>query len=414
MKYPAVNRLFTFACFSVSPIAGSLVSFLWHGGALWCTFEVATRRQRLSDDRDMRNIALLLYLYAGATLLSYLINGPSTDTIGRIIPLATFLLFPFSYSVWSISEKSAVREAAIFGSMAASYGAALFALVEHFVLHTRPEGGAGNALVFALVSCMAGAVCLSAALIQETRWRAALFGGYAASVLTVLLSESRSVWVAMAVLLVVNLIVFRRRLQQIFRGSLIYAAAAFLMIAIAASGVLIDRFKQLEADWTVLSEQGDYNSSTGLRLAMWEIGARHFLARPLLGNGPQNTRAIIRENLAENFGIGRSFTHFHNGFLTLLVESGILGGGAVIAVFLLAAWMALRNLRAASDENARFGAMLLLTLVVTYGVSGSVNIVLGHDIIDTVFMVSLIVGTYLASGESMLEKRRRAGLREPQ
>lgn len=48
--------------------------------------------------------------------------------------------------------------------------------------------------------------------------------------------------------------------------------------------------------------------------------------------------------------------------------------------------------------------MALLILVINYGIGGSVNLVLGHDIIDTVFMIFLIVGVFLASGRSAAEK----------
>ena len=177
MKYPAINRLFTFTCFAIPPILGSVVTFVWHGGALWCILEIARGRRRFSADRSMWLLAGLLYLYVLASALSFLLNGPSWEGAKDLLPFATLLLFPFSYSLWSISDKAAIARAAAYGSMVASYAALLYALPQHFFFNMRPEGGAGNALVFSTIVVMTSAVSLAGALMLETRWRLAFVGG---------------------------------------------------------------------------------------------------------------------------------------------------------------------------------------------------------------------------------------------
>ncbi|WP_246225853.1 O-antigen ligase family protein [Chelativorans xinjiangense] len=403
MRYPVLNRLFTFACFSASPPLGSVVSFIWHGGALWCTFEIVSGRRRLSSDRYMLLSAILLYTYVAAGLLSFLLNDPRWEYAHTLIPLATFVFFPFSYSIWSISHKDDLSSAAALAGMTAGYGALALALIQYFILGMRVEGGAGNALVFATVTCMTGSVSLAGALMLTTRWQIPMAGGYLAAVLAVLLSGSRSVWLVMAVLSLAILFVCHRQLRTLLKGHLVKTIAAIAVIATLSSGVLLSRVESLSANWAELAENGEYDSSLGLRLALWKVGVDRFFERPVLGNGPHHTRQLIEDGLADDFDLRAQFTHFHNGFLTLLVETGLIGGGAVIALFLLVAWVTVRTLATSSEETARFGAMILLVFFLNYALGGSFNLVMGHDIIDAMFMIFLITGLLLASGTSMQE-----------
>ena len=101
------------------------------------------------------------------------------------------------------------------------------------------------------------------------------------------------------------------------------------------------------------------------------------------------------------FGLDAGFSHFHNGFITALVEAGLLGALALAAIFIVAAWNAARVLRLSADPVERFGATMILVTVITYLVGGMTGIVVGHDILDSTLMVFLISGTYLASGRTV-------------
>lgn len=164
MNYRAVNRLFTLVIFSMPPIVGSATSVVWHGGAFWCVFEVLSGRRRLSPDTAMRWVALLMLVYVLANVVSFLVNEPTLEMAYKLLPLVTFLLFPFSYSIWTISDREEVAYALVFGAAIASFGALVFALVQYKYIGMRAEGGAGNALVFADVACLAGLTCLAGAL----------------------------------------------------------------------------------------------------------------------------------------------------------------------------------------------------------------------------------------------------------
>ncbi len=402
MNYRVVNRLFTLAVFSMPPIVGSATSVVWHGGALWCVFEVLSGRRRLSPDTAMRWVALLMLVYVLANVVSFLLNEPSLEMAYKLLPLSTFLLFPFSYSVWTIADREEVAYAALAGAAIASFGGLAFALVQYKFIGMRAEGGAGNALVFADVICLAGLMCLAGALILETRRSLILLAAFAAAFGAVMLSGSRSVWGVMIVLTLGQLFIFRSRVLPLLRGRVLALLGIAIVIAVLTSGLIVNRFEALWHNMDRLTEGGDYNSSVGLRVAVWSTGGQLFAEEPIFGHGMQNISTLIRERMEQNFGLEVGFTHFHNGFLTILVEGGIVAGLAIIAMFALITVIAVRSLAKAGDRLERLGGVVLLILAAVYAGGGSVNLIFGHDILDTVFMIFLIIGLFLARGTSRL------------
>lgn len=402
MNYPAVNRLFTAVCFTFPPILGSLVSVVWHGGAIWCLFEVVSGRRKLSPDGTMRLIALLFAIYVFWNIVSFAVNFTTFSDAERLIPLATFLLFPFSYSIWSISDKDEIARACVVGSVIACYGAFLISLFQFYVYGMRAEGGAGNALVFAQVSAVAASIALAAALQGSGRRQILCLGAFGTSAAAILLSGSRTDWVVIAADTVLVLFIYRREAKALLSLRIAALVLGLAVVTVALTAPFIwQRVDMLARDWGAISAQDDYSTSLGIRLALWQIGAELFVAHPFLGYGMHTTAGLIHENLVSHFGIGTTYSHFHNGFLTLLVQSGLIGMLSIAAIFVVAATAGIRTLRSHADRHRRLGAVILLVLVATYVISAGLNKLLGHDILDTMLVIFLIVGAYLAAGSSM-------------
>lgn len=395
MKHQDATKNFSFICFLL-PVIGSGVSFIWHGGAIWSLINIIYGKFRLSKDSYFYILCCLIYTYIASSVLSFFINDPHWADARHLVPLITFVLFPFSYSVWSTPPKKDVADAIALGSAFASYGALGLALVQYFAFGMRAEGGAGNALVFATVTCMVGATSLASALLLDTQRTAFLGSGYLAAVPAVILSGSRSIWLVMLITSLTILAIGHKRALSLVRDHLGKLAIVFLGILTLSVGMIVQRIDSLVLDWTKLMEAEQFDTSLGYRAALWEIAAERIIEKPLLGHGLQHTRELIVNGLKTDFGVESYFTHFHNGFLTLLVESGIVGGGSIIAIFIFIFWIALRTIRSNQDHNTRFGSALLLIFCLSYTIGGSFNIVLGHDIYDVTFIIFLITGTFLA------------------
>ncbi|MDN2566845.1 O-antigen ligase family protein [Aquibium sp. A9E412] len=402
MTYPLVNRLFTLLCFAFPPVVGSVVSFLWNGGALWSMGEVLSRRRPLNLDPAARRLTLFLCIYVLASVTATLVNGFDVFDYGDVLPLGTFLLFPFSYSVWSIADKRELARAAVIGSMLGCYGAVVWAAFQFHMLDIRAEAGSGNALVFATAVLLAGSVSLAGVFFMERALALPLIGAFLAATLALIYSGARLMWVTECLVFVMVLYVYRAA----FIARLTLPVGIFLSVLAAAVivigfDIVTARIDLLFDDWNRLAWNDDYSSSMGLRVALWQVGLALFADNPLLGYGMHATGDLVRQGLDAEYHLSNTFSHFHNGLLTIAIESGVVGLLAVLAVFFVAARTAVATLSTSADPVARFGAVILAILVTVYLVGGMTNLIVGHDILDALLMVFLIVGTFLASGVSL-------------
>jgi O-antigen ligase len=394
-----INIYFSILCFFSPPVLGSAVSFVFNGGGLWSVLLVAAKRRRFNIDRPMVAMTVAIYAYCGAVILSTLVNNSIARDASHLVALITFLFFPFSYSTWSISQKATLARIVVLASMVACFGALILAVVQFHWLGVRAEGGAGNPIVFATVTCLSALMCLAGALSGIEKRRSLLISAALAGAVAILYSGSRIIWLAMLISGIAILLINWRKLNG--KGSvrlLLTSAAIGIVIVGGGFHIISERADFLFSDWDALTTKGDHTTALGLRVAMWQIGLNAFRDMPLFGHGIAASRALMQQGFHDQFGMTRDFSHFHNGFLTALVEAGILGAVTLAAIFVVAARNAARVLRGSADPIERFGATMIVVTVITYLTAGLTGILVGHDILDSVLMVFLVSGTYLASG----------------
>lgn len=403
---PRVNRVFTLLCFAAPPATGSLASFLFNGGGLCCLYNVVRGNVVLPTVREVRVISWLFLAYVAICLLAAIVNGSAVGKPTELLSLATFAFFPFSYAYWSVSRKNEIVSSAVRGA-AIACASGLAVAVAQVLLYPdeRVEGGAGNALVFATVTVIAIAVVLAGIVLKQTRNRPLLGVIALCGVLALILSQSRSPLAMLAVNALMLLVVFGPH-SWLRRLWLPAAAAAALAGLVIAAGVEVPfvsaRFQEMVHDWSLIREEGDYESSSGIRLALWEIGYDMWKEAPWLGHGRRFAAEEMGRRMVEIYGIDRSFTHFHNFVLQALVQNGLLGLAGLLALLGYGFWLAIKTIRTTADDERRFGAALMLIVLVTYTGSGLTNIMFGHDILDAVFMICMVPGVYLAVGRSMI------------
>ncbi|MCX7304840.1 MAG: O-antigen ligase [Hyphomicrobiales bacterium] len=372
------------------------------GGVL----EVFRSAVRLTRDRYVLCLAVPIYLYCGAYLLALAANPSASWTYA--LPLATLLLFPFLYSSWSLSRHETVARAVVFGSAAACFGALALAIIQSHVLGMRAEGGDGNAIVFAVVTTLSALVSLAGIFGRPGMAATILFAAYCAGSIAVLYSGSRTAWLALFLASGATLSIYSgRRPAWNPTVAAVCAVAGLVAIIAVATFIVPTRIEALVHDWREINTDGNRDSSLGNRRELWKLAAGAISQQPILGHGPQATRQIIREGFARD-GMTARYTHFHNGFLTAWVEAGIVGFLALIGILLAALWAAVRTLLAAPNDNQRLGAAILSVTAIAYAVNGSTAILLGHDILDAMFVAFLCVGAYLAAGTSALDTTKDA------
>lgn len=396
------SQIYTYICFASAPVLGSVVSVAVIVGGVGGVLEILKGLMPISRDRFLLYATVPLYLYCASYLVALAAN-PMPDWHAAV-PVVPLLLFPFLYSSWCLSRKETIARSVVTASMIACYGALVLAAIQFHGQGVRAEGGAGNPIVFAAVTCMAATVVLAGAFMRNGMAAVLLFGAYCAGSIAILYSGSRATWLALFLSTVAVLWIFRER-RHALSSALAVSCAALAIGAVTFAGAQIipSRVQALVTDWRLMSEHENYNTSLGRRAELWRIGLSAVEESPLLGHGPQAMKPLIRDGF-EKAGLDAGFTHLHNGFLTAWVEAGIVGMLSLVAVFVVAGYLAMRTLATTSAADARLGAILLIALVTTYFVNGLFGIIVGHDILDTVLVAFLAVGIYLSAGTSMLRE----------
>lgn len=402
-----INIYFSILCFFFPPVLGSVVSFVFNGGALASIVLIASGKRRFIADRPVIWLTVAIYAYCAANLLASVVNNSFVRDAPHLIPLFTFLFFPVSYSTWSITQKTTLARIIVLSSMVACFVALPMAVIQQYWIGVRAEGGAGNPIIFATVLCLAVMVCVAGALSGIERARSPIFHAALAGTIAMIYSGSRIVWLALLIAGIAVLLINHQRLRgrNAVRVLLLLVAVGVVVAAFGFQAIS-GRVGFLHSDWNALGAQGNYDSSLGIRVALWEIGLKAFHDMPLFGHGVGATQSLIKQGFHDQFAMDAGFNHFHNGFLTALVQAGILGAATLAAIFVVAAGNAARVLRNSSDPIERFGATMIVVVVITYLTAGMTGILVGHDILDSVLMVFLVCGTYLASGRQapLLEK----------
>jgi len=175
-----------------------------------------------------------------------------------------------------------------------------------------------------------GAWCVTAALIAlglalawraEWRWRAGFFAAAALAATGVVLSYSRTAYVA--ILLGIGLVVLLRRAG--LKLLLPVALGVMLLPAVLPPSVM-ERFGSIEI------EEGRRDESTEHRFEFWDVAKGEFAKRPILGSG---------FHTFHHAQINPYQTDTHNFFLRELTEKGIVGGVVLLGLF----WSIARALR---------------------------------------------------------------------
>ena len=277
-----------------------------------------------------------------------------------------------------------------------AFAALTFAAFQQFILGYRPQGGDGNAGVFAVTSAIVLAFAL-ANVLDAKRPRNTVFalGGLFAAAATLILSETRALWPCLAIFPVVLWLTTQRHGESGPRRRI--AALATLVIVAAAllfAATIYKRTEQAGAD-IAAAEMGKNATSLGKRLVIWKVAIGAIAERPLLGHGIDSPRRIMDARTAKVGGTTIAYSHFHNFVLDEMVRAGLVGTIALIAMLAVPFFAAASHVR---DRTASIGFGLLICVQTAFLLSGSVNIMLHHDIMDAQFLANTVLCLYFVFG----------------
>ena len=161
---------------------------------------------------------------------------------------------------------------------------------------------------------------------------------------SLLITQARSGWVTIifGVAFVFFLILIKEKkisqIQYIKRFALIIVlmSLSLTVLLIANHKVLLKRLYDDSGVYSTLlsfdRNKIPYDSSVGVRAHMLIYGFKRWLEKPVLGWGVGSSRSLLAQDKIINTG---DHPHFHNNYLELLVEQGIVGFSFYLIAFVL-------------------------------------------------------------------------------
>lgn len=255
----------------------------------------------------------------------------------------------------------------------------------------RPSAAMGNTLVLATVSLLAGFAAMSKLPEDRQKDRLLAFIGLVCATLIVFMANARSMilaWPTLMIILAWHLASLGETLKQL----LIFLSTVFLAVALLFSASQTARdvfnFRVVESIQNIVDNEQP-EQSIQFRIDLLKTGWIAFKQKPLSGYGISNTMdAALDVAKTNNLPLQKTErTHLHNDYLNHLVGGGIPLIIVFILVLTMPLWLAFKVTHGVINPANRYFALITTA---GFGISAFTNLVFGHDILQSYFLISSI------------------------
>ncbi len=411
------NKVAIFLVGAIGGIAGSALTALWVISGIWAAVLLVLKKLPWAFTRSDLAFAVVSTVYFLMNALSAVATGAVPHDFLRLYPVIVFLL------PWLVIPRLRLSEGRdLIGLLALGAGfcgllALPLAAYQSLFLNVRAEGGAGNPIPFAFVCSLVGQIALLNTTYKSMSRNILGWLGYYAGLVCVLLSVSRGPLITVLIGPILLAIGFPKVYASFLsvRGAALLAAALVVLVAIAQPVYFrsVQSFstmsnlapsRSINADAHSNSNEVVVDQATTERIELWKYAAELIYNAPFLGYGTQNRVSLVRE---AGFGYG----HFHNGFLTSLVDTGVQGLIAMVALLFSPLFIAIKaKAKAKATDLYRERLFLAATLVLTYAIGGLTNYIFWHDIYDNLFLwiAAIVAASVPVSSFNPLIGKRKA------
>jgi len=282
-----------------------------------------------------------------------------------------------------------------------AFAALAITLYQRYGVEIRPKGGAGNPGIFAVTVAILFAYTL-AGFFDEKRewwWRGIALAGVAAAVAVLISSGTRALWPSL-VIFPVLLWFATAKTGAPSRRTVMLALAVIIIVSVALAGRFRNAYHEAVGD-IAASETGQYETSLGKRYVIWQVALNAIPEHPILGFGPDSPRRLMEERTVKLTGTSVIYSHFHDVILNEMVRAGIVGTLALLSMIVVPFYFCLRAPR---DKIAAFGFGLLMCIQCAFLLSGTVSLMIDHDILDTQFLANTVMGLFFVFGRDNEEQ----------
>lgn len=192
------------------------------------------------------------------------------------------------------------------------------------------------------------------------------FGGVTASIL----SGSRGGWLVLPVGLFFILSKYKLKLSTACsNGLVIFSVAVVVALSMSPATGVPERLERVFDETKAYFTDGDATTSIGARLEMWKVAVKLGRQRPFLGWGSVQVE-LEKAKLAESGRIDPTilkYGHAHNDFLDSWQKRGLLGLGALLALYFVPLFFFVKKLNEGSAQTkplALAGALMCTSYII--------------------------------------------------
>ena len=343
--------------------------------------------------REYRWLILAMAAMPTAMLISALLNPAAP----RNVPFAYGRLWLFGLALFALLQlRPKQLESVQWGCVAGALASVVWAYLELRIGRPDKIGAFANAIPFGNLSLLMGLFSLiSIGWSNRDGWPLILLRVFAggAGLYASYLSQSRGGWIAIPILLLIAVATLRH-VSWKKRATALLVFFALLVTVCVSSSMVRTRFGQAMEDIHAY-QAGQTNTSVGIRFQLWKAATLMLTRHPLAGVGRGQFEPALKAIHAEGLITqeATAFEHAHNEFLYNGATLGVLGIGALLALYLVPAVYFLRA-ALCDDRVLRTTGGMGLTLCVGFVLFGLTEVML--IIAQTVVFYSVMVAVFTA------------------
>ncbi|CAJ0812446.1 hypothetical protein LMG19087_01442 [Ralstonia wenshanensis] len=338
-----------------------------------------------------------LILAVAAMPTAMLISAQLNPTAPRTVPFAYGRLWLFGLALFALLQlRPKQLESVQWGCVAGALASVVWAYLELRVGRPDKIGAFANTIPFGNLSLLMGLFSLISigwskgdglplVILRGVAGGAGLYASY--------LSQSRGGWIAIPILLLIAVATLRH-VSWKKRLSALLVFFALLAAVCVSSSMVRTRFDQAVSDLHAY-QAGQTNTSVGIRFQLWKAATLMLTRHPIAGVGRGQFEPALKAIHAEGLITqeATAFEHAHNEFLYNGATLGVLGIGALLALYLVPAAYFLRA-ALCDDRVLRTSGAMGLTLCVGFVLFGLTEVML--IIAQTVVFYSVMVAVFTA------------------
>ena len=388
---------FLAASATVAPGGPSIASVLMLLAGLICV----TKWRLSTETKTHLLVAVLFYTFMSGITSFYFDGWKIADVPGRYL-----LAIPFALL---LSYRRLRANIILNGFVVGAILSGLVSLYQVFVEGMGRSTGSIFIIYFGILTVVQASVSLCAMLFHKDNnklWFWLSASGVVLGLLAAVLSGVRGAWTGIIPAFLLFFILSNKKLTI---GKLMTAGIAGLVVCILAynSSSVVQQRTDAVFDNIYAYQQGSKNTSVGLRFEMWRAAVREFQQSPVIGlgftrRGEYREQLIDEGYLVSSDGSGSA----HNEFFDALSKRGLLGVLAILMLYMVPAWIFLRQFLHSKSKEQKAVSIAGLCMVTVYVMAGLTERFLFHHT-GAMFYAFLISGLWVLTmqGEEMPERR---------